>query len=196
MIAILDYGINNLRSLQNALDRIDVKWETTTEPDHETKLIIPGVGAFGAAMERLRPLKDSLQQMAKSGVPIMGICLGQQLLFSRSEEFGSHEGLDLIAGTVSYIPKVAGLKIPHIGWNKLEILREDIIVSLVPNDSYAYFVHSLVVKPEDSSCVVATTEYGVEFASIVQAGHVWGCQFHPEKSGDIGLEILRNFANC
>lgn len=196
MISILDYGINNLRSLQNALDRIQVPWKTIDRVDECESLIIPGVGAFGAAMERLRPQKERIQAIAKSGVPVLGICLGQQLLFTESDEFGVHEGLDLIPGRVRYIPKVAGLKVPHIGWNRLSLLREDPLVKEVPNGGFAYFVHSLYVQPEEEGCVVASTEYAIEFPSIVNFGRVWGCQFHPEKSGDVGLDILKAFANC
>lgn len=159
-------------------------------------MIIPGVGAFGAAMERLRPQKEKIQAIANSGIPILGICLGQQLLFTESDEFGIHEGLDLIPGSVRYIPKVAGLKVPHIGWNRLDLQRADPIVKEVPNGGFAYFVHSLYVRPEDEKTVVATTEYGVEFPSVVNFGKIWGCQFHPEKSGDVGLEILKAFAKC
>lgn len=197
MITILDYGMGNLRSVVNAFERLGIEANVTDSLDtRPERLVIPGVGAFGAAMERLQSLRDLIRGLASDGVPILGICLGQQLLFTHSEEFGSHEGLDLISGTVRYLPKTFGNKVPHVGWNVLHPTKDDPLVSDIQNGDQAYFVHSLYTAPDDESCVIAATEHGIEFASMVRSGSVWGCQFHPEKSGDVGLSILNQFAGC
>lgn len=197
MTTILDYGMGNLRSVANALDLLGEPWEIKPDLDQSpSRLIIPGVGAFGAAMERIKLLKDQIRDLADRQIPILGICLGQQLLMTSSEEFGSHEGLDLIPGTVRYLPKIAGNKIPHVGWNTLRPCREDPILSEVQEGDQAYFVHSLYTDPEDESTVIAAAEYGIEFPAMLRKGSLWACQFHPEKSGEVGLGILRQFCLC
>ena len=196
MISILDYGMGNLRSVQNALARLGAPSRLVDDLDGVDKLILPGVGAFGAAMERLAPFRDAIRAYASSGKPLLGICLGQQLLFERSEEMGDHEGLGLLRGSVRYFPPDLGLKVPHIGWNEA-VFRPDSRLGkgVLPGDQ-VYFVHSLVTVCEDVEDQAATTEYGIRFASAVERGNVWGTQFHPEKSGEVGMRILRNFVEA
>jgi glutamine amidotransferase len=196
LTVILDYGMGNLRSVEKAVQFLG--YDATVKGDLQgaDRLIIPGVGAFGAAMERIGPLRDELRAFAASGAPVLGICLGQQLLFDRSEEIGEHSGLGIIPGEVVYLPRDAGLKIPHIGWSALTPLADEPLMSGVASGDQVYFVHSLYTRCEDASDVIATAEYGVTFPAAVRHGNVWGCQFHPEKSGDIGLQILRNFLSC
>lgn len=164
------------------------------------RLILPGVGAFGAAMERLAPIADEIRAHAASGRPLLGICLGQQLLFDESEELGRFEGLGLVPGKVRYFEPAFGFKVPHMGWNDVAFVdsaREpgNLGFGIVPGDQ-VYFVHSLFTECADSVDVAAWTDYGVRFAAAVQRGNVWGTQFHPEKSGPVGLKILRNFLTC
>lgn len=160
------------------------------------KLVIPGVGAFGAAMERVAPLASDIRAFAASGAPLLGICLGQQLLFERSEEMGDHEGLGLIPGRVRYLPADRGLKVPHIGWSPLSICRPEGIANRLRDGEQVYFVHSLYTECNDRDDVVAIADYGLPFAAMVQRGNVYGAQFHPEKSGEVGLRILRGFVDC
>jgi len=193
LTVILDYGMGNLRSVEKAIAFLG--HSSVIQPDLKgaTRLIIPGVGAFGAAMERLLPLKPDIQRAAKDGLPILGICLGQQLLFETSEELGSHAGLELIAGTVKYLPKDQGLKVPQIGWNSVKFRADSLLGKGVDENQQVYFVHSLYTDCSDSGDVAATTEYGITFASAVERGNIWATQFHPEKSGEVGLGMLRNF---
>ncbi len=196
MITILDYGMGNLRSVQKALQALGAKAEISVEVADAGKLIIPGVGAFGAAMERLTPLRQEIREFAASGKPVLGICLGQQLLFDRSEELGAHEGLGLIPGEVRYLPRDLGLKVPHIGWSPLTYRRHGGIGDGGSDGEQVYFVHSLhtvCAEPED---VLATADYGIEFAAAIQHENVWGVQFHPEKSSAVGLRMLRRFVQC
>ena len=160
------------------------------------KLIIPGVGAFGAAMERLLPLKDEICAFAESGQPLLGICLGQQLLLETSEELGEHVGLGLVAGRVRYIPANLGVKVPHIGWSPLHYRLTDGLATGSVQGEQVFFVHSLFTDCSDQADVAATATYGIEFPAAVQRGNVWGTQFHPEKSSAVGLRILRNFLEC
>lgn len=171
--------------------RVSAKLDSET-----TKLIIPGVGAFGAAMERVGPLQDEIRAFAAAGNPVLGICLGQQLLFEVSEEFGEHEGLGLIPGRVKYLPDNVGVKVPHMGWSPLAFRRHDGLAKSVESGSQVYFVHSLYTDCTYAADIAATADYGLEFAAMVMRGNVWGTQFHPEKSGDIGLHLLRNFLEC
>lgn len=196
MITILDYGINNLSSVQKAVRYLGYDCQVRPDLEGATKLIVPGVGAFGAAMEHLRPLRDRIRAFAAEGNPVMGICLGQQLLFDRSEELGDYEGLGLIPGRVRYLPPNAGLKVPHMGWSEIRFLRSDGLGQGARPGEQVYFVHSLVTECEDRADVAAVACYGVEFAAAVQRGNVWGTQFHPEKSSAVGLRILRNFLAC
>lgn len=208
MIGIIDYGMGNLRSVEKAFERIgyDVKIARTPEEiGNSDKLVLPGVGAFGRAMRNLRqmgllkPLRDSLRE----GKPLLGICLGLQLLFQESEEHGMHEGLALFRGRVRRLPR--GVKVPHIGWNQVHIKRNSPLLEGIPDGSFFYFVQSYYVELQDSGSaieelttppkerVIATTDYGIEFASIVSRDNVFGVQFHPEKSQDLGLRLLKNF---
>lgn len=195
VIGIIDYGMGNLKSVSNALDFLGA--EHFISDDYETlakadKLILPGVGAFKDAIDLIRKKKfDQLLNDAKSAnKPILGICLGMQLLFDSSTEFGNHEGLHLIPGEVVLFD--VDLKVPHMGWNKLLIKKETPLFVGLPENSYVYFVHSyhLVTKAD---VVSATTFYGKEIQVAAQQGNVYGLQFHPEKSGDVGLKILNNF---
>ena len=197
MTTILDYGMGNLRSVQKAIESLgqEVRVAPTLDPG-VSRLIIPGVGAFGAAMERLRPLRDEIRSFAHSGRPILGICLGQQLLFDSSEEHGEHDGLGLIPGRVRYLPRDRGLKVPHMGWSPLRYLRNSGLAADARDGEQVYFVHSLYTECADVTDIVATADYGVEIPAVVQRGNVWGAQFHPEKSGDVGLRMLRSFLAC
>lgn len=196
MIAVLDYGINNLRSVEKAVQFLGFDCKVQGNLDGATKLIIPGVGAFGKAMERLLPLRESIRRFASEGNPILGICLGQQLLFEGSEEFGDNEGLGLIPGRVRYLPKDSGLKVPHMGWSPVKFRQDSVLGTGIQPSDRVFFVHSLYTDCKEPSHIAAITTYGVEFPSAVQNGNVWGTQFHPEKSGEVGLRILRNFLEC
>lgn len=196
MIVVLDYGMGNLRSVEKAVEFLGEKCKVQPDLEGATKLIIPGVGAFGAAMERIGPLCEPIRNLAARGIPILGICLGQQLLFERSEEIGRHEGLGLLRGNVRYFPKMAGLKVPHMGWNDLEFKSAGGLGEGFEAGGQVYFVHSLYTECDDPADVAATTTYGIEFCSAVQHENVWGTQFHPEKSGPVGLKILSNFLKC
>lgn len=200
MVAIVDYGVGNLFSLRSSFAAIGVEAVVTSDKDvlsAADHVILPGVGAFGDAANKLREsgLFDFLKELAAKGKPLMGICLGMQLLFERGFEYGEHEGLGLIKGEVRPIAEVigTGLKIPHIGWNalKFEGERHPLFQYLKEGDC-VYFVHSFYGKNEDGS-VIATSEYGAPLTAAVARGNVCGCQFHPEKSGSVGLSILKAF---
>ena len=202
MIALIDYGISNLRSVQKAFEHLDMEVTLVDTPDRlaqADRLILPGVGAFPAGMEGLqeRGLIEPIKQAAREGKPLIGICLGMQLLFESSNEMGETEGLGLLPGKVTRIggqsSVVPGLKVPHMGWNQLDAVREHPLACDLVSGSYAYFVHSYAIYPEDQSIVLATTDYGGPFASIVGRGKVCGLQFHPEKSQAVGLRLLKNF---
>ena len=199
MIAIIDYGVGNLFSLCSSLKRIGAEAVVTADPrliSRADKLILPGVGAFADAAEKLRDtgLGDLVKEQAARGKDIMGICLGMQLLFEKSYEFGEHEGLGLLRGSVVPMEgSIPGeLKIPHIGWNALHFCRESKLLRYIKEGDCVYFVHSYYAENCDDS-LVATAEYGKELTAAVQKGNIMGCQFHPEKSGDVGLNILRAF---
>ena len=199
MIAVVDYGVGNLFSLRSSLSAIGA--ETVVTADEKTlrgadKIILPGVGAFGDAADRLRALglDALLRREAAAGTPILGICLGMQLLFESSEEYGLHEGLGLLKGRVvameGRVPKE--LKIPHIGWNALHIRREHPLLRYIREGDCVYFVHSFYAVDCEES-LIASAEYGPELTAVVGQNNVMGCQFHPEKSGTVGLNILRAF---
>jgi len=197
MIAIVDYGAGNLRSVRNALVHLGAKVVTVDQPEqlqHAEKIVLPGVGAFGAGMKALRErgFVEPIIEAANNGVPLIGICLGMQYLFETSEEMGRHEGLGLLKGQVVKFPDSTPL-IPHIGWNQLYLRQEHSLLNGVQDESYAYFVHSYYVEPADSEDILATTDYGLEYASVVGRGNVFGIQCHPEKSQSVGLQILKNF---
>ena len=196
MIGIIDYKLNNLRSVQKAFEKVgasafissDVK-----ELSRAEKLVLPGVGAFGKAMENIKSLglDELICTNAKAGKPLIGICLGMQLLFTRSSENGMHDGLNLIAGEVKLFPNT--VKVPHIGWNQMEIQHPSKILKSVVDKSFVYFVHSYYAQPQEQ-VTLATTEYGFHFTSVVQKECVFGIQFHPEKSQTAGLQMLKNFS--
>lgn len=188
--------MGNLKSVERAIAHLGFPCRVQTSLEGAERLIVPGVGAFGAAMERLDPLASDIRAFAASGRPLLGICLGQQLLFEESEELGHHRGLGLLPGTVRYFPLDLGHKVPHMGWNTLRPSPSCPLFAGLAEGDQVYFVHSLVTVCRDPSDVAATTTYGIEFASAVQRGNVWGTQFHPEKSGEVGLRILRNFLTC
>ncbi len=198
MIAIVDYGVGNLRSVQKALERVGATAIVTDDPaalDAAHGIVLPGVGAFGDAMDNLRArrLFAPVLRQVDSGTPLLGICLGMQLLFDESEEMGHHEGLGLLPGRVVRFPE-GDLKVPHIGWNQLRIVPNKLLEGIA-DGAYAYFVHSYYPVPAEPADVLATTEYGLEFASVVGRGKVFGAQFHPEKSQEVGLKLLENFAH-
>lgn len=197
MITIVDYKMNNLRSLENTLRRLGHETLVTSEPADvmaAEKLVLPGVGAFGDAMKHLDELglSEAVIEKAESGTRTLGVCLGMQLLFDDSEEFGRHRGLGLLPGSVVKLP--TSVHVPHMGWNQLHLRRADPIVDGVRKESFVYFVHSYYAAPEDKALVIAETDYGIQFPSVVGSGNVWATQFHPEKSQHIGERILENFA--
>ncbi|MBX3119654.1 MAG: imidazole glycerol phosphate synthase subunit HisH [Fimbriimonadaceae bacterium] len=247
MIVVLDYGMGNLRSVERAVCHLGFECSVQPTLKGATKLIIPGVGAFGAAMEHITSVADDIQSFARSGQPLLGICLGQQLLFESSEEHGEHKGLGLVGGKVLYFPKDMGLKVPHTGWNDVEFENDergtmndelgegrgsdtretmgDISEPLTvgdqrswtfesPNTQYQepscrskiqnlkskidqfYFVHSLYTDCTDVADVAGRTTYGIQFASAIRKGNIWATQFHPEKSGEAGLNLMRSFLTC
>lgn len=194
---IIDYGMGNLRSVEKALESVGGRPLISGDPDTVStakRLILPGVGAFGDAMGNLKRIgmDHAIRQAVEGGAPLLGLCLGLQLLFTRSEEFGIHEGLDLISGSVLKIDE-PGLRVPHIGWNQIEGDRPDPLLEGIADGSYFYFVHSFYVEPENPADVLRRTSYGRRFCSIACRGKVWGAQFHPEKSQDAGKRLLKNF---
>lgn len=199
MIAIIDYGVGNLFSLKSSFASIGQEAVVTSDPDviaSADRLILPGVGAFGDAAQKLRDsgMAEVVRQQAALGKPIMGICLGMQLLFDKSCEYGEHEGLGLIRGEIRPISEVIerGLKIPHIGWNALIFKKPSKLFKYINEGDCVYFVHSYYAADCEKS-TAATAEYSAELTASVENGNVYGCQFHPEKSGDVGLNILRAF---
>lgn len=199
MIAILDYDAGNLRSVEKALGFLGEE-SLITRDRHEVakadKLILPGVGAFGPAMQQLKKyeIDKMLQEAAAEGKPLLGICLGLQLLFDGSEESPGAEGLHLLSGSILRIPDKEGLKIPHIGWNSLTLSHNGRLFSGIAPGTYVYFVHSYYLKAKDEEIVMASTEYGTHIHASVESGNIFACQFHPEKSSTAGLRILSNFA--
>ena len=199
MIAIIDYDAGNIKSVEKAL--LFLGQEVKVTGDKETilsadKVILPGVGAFGDAMATIRErgLESVIRHVADSGTPFLGICLGLQLLFERSDEAPGTEGLGILKGEILKIPEKDGLKIPHMGWNSLHLQNDGRLFRGIPEDTYVYFVHSYYLQAEEQEIVRAVTEYGTCIHASVEKGNVFGCQFHPEKSGAMGLKILENFA--
>jgi imidazole glycerol-phosphate synthase subunit HisH len=194
---IIDYGMGNLRSVEKALAAVGGRPLISADPDAVRKaarLILPGVGAFGDAMRNLRQngMDRAILEAANAGTPLLGLCLGLQLLFTNSEEFGSHEGLNLIPGKVLRF-MAPSLRVPHVGWNQIEGIQPNLLLGGIPEGSYFYFVHSYYVEPDRTEDVLRWTSYGHRFCSIACRGNVWGAQFHPEKSQDMGKKLLRNF---
>jgi len=200
MIAVIDYGMGNLRSVEKALEVAGGKILVVSDRkgiEGCDKLVFPGVGSFGDAMKELkaRRLIDPIKDAIKSGKPFLGLCLGLQLLFKKSEEAPGVRGLGILGGEVKRF-RPGALKVPHMGWNNIEIrgqMPENRILDKIPNNSYMYFVHSYYVKPEDKGVVLTTTDYGIKFVSAVARNNIYGLQFHPEKSQVVGLKILKNF---
>ena len=198
MIAIIDYDAGNLKSVEKALQYLGEDVKITSDANEilgADKIILPGVGAFGDAMEKLntRGLSEVIREAVKRKIPLLGICLGLQLLFEASEESPGVDGLSVLKGKIVRIPDKEGFKVPHIGWNSLKINPESKLFAGIPEDSYVYFVHSYYLAAEEP-IVAATTDYVVDIHAAVEKEHVFACQFHPEKSGDIGLKLLKNFA--
>ena len=199
MIGIINYGVGNLQSVKNSLDFLNIPNKIIKKPSGITacdKIILPGVGAFGAAMDRLNNLgfAKKIQEFADKKKPILGICLGMQLLFDKSEEYGSHQGLGLIKGKVlPFRKKVKNLPLPLIGWNDITKNKPAPLLDGIETGASFYFVHSFYCKSAAASIILASAKYGISFPAIIQQGTVYGCQFHPEKSQTAGLKILENF---
>ena len=199
MIAIIDYDAGNIRSVEKALSYLGEKTVVSRDPDilkSVDKVILPGVGSFGQAMENLHryELVPVIRDMIEDGKPFLGICLGLQLLFESSEESPGAEGLGILKGKILKIPSSPGLKIPLMGWNSLQLQNNGRLFRNIPQDTYVYFVHSYYLQAQEPEIVKAVTGYGTEIHASVEKDNVFACQFHPEKSGKYGLEILKNFA--
>ena len=198
MVAIIDYDAGNIRSVEKAVRYLGKEAVVTSDPEKilaADRVILPGVGAFGDAMKRLHAmgLVEVIRQVAERGTPFLGICLGLQLLFEKSEESPGVAGLGLLQGEILRLPELPGLKVPHIGWNSLKYPNPGRLFRGIPEDSYVYFVHSYYLKAQDEGIVTATTEYGTLVHASVESGNLFACQFHPEKSSETGLTILENF---
>ena len=198
MVAIIDYDAGNIRSVEKAIRYLGKEVTVTSDPEKilaADRVILPGVGAFGDAMKRLHAmgLVEVIRQVADRGTPFLGICLGLQLLFEKSEESPGVPGLGLLQGEILRLPELPGLKVPHIGWNSLKYPNPGRLFRGIPEDSYVYFVHSYYLKAQDEGIVTATTEYGTLVHASVESGNLFACQFHPEKSSETGLTILENF---
>ena len=198
MIAIIDYGMGNLRSVQKGLERVGYRAEVTRDPgriEAANGVVLPGVGAFGACMDNLRAyaLIDTVRRVVTRGTPFLGICLGMQLLFDESEEFGRVPGLGIFPGRVVRFPEMLALKVPHMGWNQIRKRSDSPHLRGIGDGAFVYFVHSYYVVPADPSLIATTTEYGIEFTSAIARDNVFATQYHPEKSQTVGLKILENF---
>lgn len=198
MVAIIDYDAGNIKSVEKAVHYLGKKAVVTSDPNEilsADRVILPGVGAFGDAMKRLHDLGlvDVICRAVQQEMPFLGICLGLQLLFEKSEESPGVAGLGLLRGEILRLPDIPGLKVPHIGWNSLKYPNPGRLFRGIPEDSYVYFVHSYYLKAQDEGIVTATTEYGTLVHASVESGNLFACQFHPEKSSETGLTILENF---
>ena len=199
MIAIIDYDAGNLRSVEKALISLGEDVVVSREADvllAADKVILPGVGAFGDAMNKLKEygLVEVINKIVAKNIPLLGICLGLQLMFEESDEAPGVKGLGLLKGKILRIPPKEGLKIPHMGWNSIDIKPQARLFKGIKNNSYVYFVHSYYLKADEEDIVAASTEYSAHIHASVESGNIFACQFHPEKSSDIGLKILKNFA--
>lgn len=198
MTAIIDYDAGNIKSVEKALQALGEDAIITREREkilNADHVILPGVGAFGDAMRKLRTygLEEIIHEVVRKGIPFLGICLGLQLLFERSDESDDVKGLGLLPGEILRIPDEPGLKIPHIGWNSLKFPKQGRLFQGISEDSYVYFVHSYYLKAKDESIVTATSQYGTLIHASVEKDNIFACQFHPEKSSEVGLRILKNF---
>ena len=199
MIVVIDYGMGNLRSVSKALESVGAQTKVTNSPadiKSAEAIVLPGVGAFCRGMENLtkEKLLPAISEAIENNKPFLGICLGLQLLFTESEEHGISKGLNIIKGNVRKFD--SSVKIPHMGWNQLKYQKakdREQLFKDIPDNSYFYFDHSYYVEPEDKNIIIATTDYGKDFVSAVNKDNIWGVQFHPEKSSDLGLKILKNF---
>jgi len=200
MITIIDYGMGNLRSVQKAFESLGIDAKISTSPGEiaaAEKVVLPGVGAFRDAIRELKrldlvgPIRHHLAQEK----PFLGICLGLQMLFDVSYEDGEYEGLGIIPGKVVRFPETSGFKVPHMGWNTLQVVGEQPLLANIPRDAYFYFVHSYYVAPTDESWIAARTDYIHPFTSMIRRGNLFATQFHPEKSQRVGLQLLKNFAD-
>lgn len=200
MIAILDYGMGNLRSVSKAFERVGANCQITRDPEillQADKLVVPGVGAFRDCMEALQSfgLVEAIRQFIQSGRYYLGLCLGMQILMDESEEGSGVPGLGMISGKVLKFPADLGLKIPHMGWNSIHFEKKAKLFQGLAQDSYVYFVHSYYVAPDLAQLVAATTDYGLKFASSLQHDNILATQFHPEKSQKVGVQIIKNFCD-
>jgi glutamine amidotransferase len=199
MLAVIDYGAGNLRSVLHALHHLGATniqlVHSPTELHGARQIILPGVGAFGAGMEQLKrqDLIEPLKAALNAGIPYLGICLGMQFLFEASDEMGQHEGLGLLSGHVTRFPESSGFKVPHMGWNNLQIERPTPLFADLPAHSSTYFVHSYYCAPANRDDIIASVNYSIDFAAAVARDNIYGVQFHPEKSQRTGLRILSNF---
>lgn len=198
LIAIIDYGVGNLASVQNAFRQVGYETLITSQPEQILKaerVVLPGVGAFADGMASLRKsgLDQVVYELVKREIPLLGVCLGMQMLFTDSEEDGIHNGLNLIPGRVRRFDLPSGYKVPHMGWNQISVRPDSRLFKGIPDHSYFYFVHSYYTQPENMDVSAAQSHYGIEFTCAVETGNVMGAQFHPEKSGRLGLAVLRNF---
>ena len=199
MIILIDYDAGNIKSVEKAFNFLGYEVKVSRDRDEilsADKVVLPGVGAFGDAMGRLKSynLVNTIYDIADKNIPFLGICLGLQLLFERSDESKGVSGLGLLKGEILRIPDAPGLKIPHIGWNSIDLKNNGRLFNNIEDKSYVYFVHSYYLKAKDESIVKATTEYSTHIHASVEKNNIFACQFHPEKSGNLGLNILKNFA--
>jgi len=200
-IILIDAGTGNLRSVQKALESVGAKVERTHYPQKvlaAKKVVLPGVGAFGDFMSglRARGLEDAVKEIAKRNVPLLGICVGMQALFEIGEEMGDHEGLGLLKGTVVKFADTLSVKVPHTGWNQVQVKKDALLFDQVNDGAYVYFNHSYYCQAGDHTDVIAEVEYGIRYACVVRRENVFGVQFHPEKSQAVGLRILKNFVEA
>ena len=204
MIAIIDYGMGNLRSVQKAFERVGHRAVVTRDPaeiHRASRVVLPGVGAFGDCMDNLTryQLVEPIRRAIDEGKPFLGICLGLQLLFTESEEFGIHQGLNILSGRIRRFPispdSATNLKVPHMGWNTISIQQPAPLLEGIVSGSHVYFVHSFYVLPDDSAVTCTVTEYGIPFVSSIWKDNIFASQFHPEKSQRVGLRLFYNFGN-
>ena len=201
MIAIIDYGMGNIHSVNKALESCGAKTQVTNNPEDiqiADKVILPGVGAFNDAMDELKKqnLIKAIINHINNKKPFLGICLGMQLLFEESKEANDSKGLSILKGVVKKFKNLKGLKVPHMGWNQLKIKNKNCpLLRNIANNSYVYFCHSYYPQPENTKIIATTTDYGTDFTSVIWQDNVYGAQFHPEKSQETGLKILRNFVD-
>ena len=200
-VILIDAGTGNLRSVQKALESVGAQVERTDDPNKvlsAKKVVLPGVGAFGDFMSglRARNLESAVKDVAQRNIPLLGICVGMQALFEMGEEMGEHEGLGLLKGTVVKFAESLSVKIPHTGWNQVQVRKDALLFDQINAEAYVYFNHSYYCQAGDSSDVIAEVDYGIRYACAVRRENIFGVQFHPEKSQAVGLQILKNFVEA